>query len=301
MDVWESKYIAERIAALDTSQPQYLEALFWAPHPPLAVPEPWFSMYPPEEIDLPETVGRWYDGQAPSLLQQLCGVLGVTRTREEYRGVWSAHFGLVTMVDECIGRVVQALNDKGIWEESLVIFTGDHGDMLGEHYLYQKMCCYEAAAHLPLLIKPPGGGTGRRHELVSGVDYCPTICDYADVSAPEGINGRSIRPLVEGRQPQWPDAVIMEYNGEQGRNNLPSRTIVADVEGATWKYIHSPDNWDELYNVTADPWEKESLVHSEAHQALRRQLRNRLAAWMQETGDSLVMPPLEIESQTESA
>ncbi|MGD8239962.1 MAG: DUF4976 domain-containing protein, partial [Armatimonadota bacterium] len=86
---------------------------------------------------------------------------------------------------------------------------------------------------------------------------------------------------AEGR-----DAVFMEYNGDFGRN-IPMRAVVAEVDGRTWKYIHTQDDVDELYDLTADPQEKESLVDDPEHAALRTRLRGRLAEWTRETGDFL--------------
>lgn len=292
LDVYWSRRMAEEIARLDAARPQYIEALFWAPHPPLEVPEPYHGMYPEEEIELPETVGRWQPGQPATLLFQSCGMMGLGRTREEYREGWSAYMGLVTMVDDCIGRVTGALKDRGIWDDALVIFVQDHGDLMGCHHLTQKHCFYEEAAHLPLLVKPPKSApapAGRRPQLVSAVDYCPTISDYAGAAVPEGAQGLSFRPVIEDARAEWRDAVFMEYSGDQGANDMPMRAIVADVEGTVWKYIYTQDDIDELYNVTADPLEKVSLVRSPEHEGIRRELRRRLGAWMRETGDFVEM------------
>ena len=290
LDVFWSRLAEQQIAALDTSGPQYVETLFWAPHPPLCVPEPYYSMYRPEQIELPETVGRWYSGQPASLLIQSCGQMGAGRTRREYREGWSAYLGLVTMVDECIGRVITALKEKGIWDDALVIFTQDHGDMMGCHHLTQKHCFYEEAAHLPLLVKPPGGAAGRRKQLVSAIGFCPTVCDYAGAEAPQGVQGRSYRGLVERADTEWDDAIFMEYNGDQGRNDMPMRGIVADAGGRRFKYIFTTNDVDELYDLTADPAEKRSLISSPEHQQLRLDLRGRLAEWMRRTGD-FIDPP----------
>ncbi|MHC4198491.1 MAG: sulfatase family protein [Planctomycetota bacterium] len=292
LDVYWSRRMAEEIAGLDTARPQYIETPFCAPHPPLEVPEPYHGMYPEEGIELPETVGRWQPGQPATLLFQSCGMMGLGRTREEYREGWSAYMGLVTMVDDCIGRVIGALKDRGIWDEALVIFVQDHGDLMGCHHLTQKHCFYEEAAHLPLLVKPPvsaGVAAGRRARLVSAIDYCQTICDYAGATPPEGVQGLSWRPVIEDTGTEWRDAVFMEYSGDQGQNDMPMRGIVADVEGTVWKYIYTHNDIDELYNVASDPMEKESLARSPDHQPLRRDLRRRLAEWMRETGDFVDM------------
>ncbi|MHC5057210.1 MAG: sulfatase family protein [Planctomycetota bacterium] len=294
LDVYWSRRMAAEIAALDPAETQYIEALFWAPHPPLDVPEPYYSMYPEGDIDLPDTVGRWQPGQPATLLFQSCGMMGLGRTREEYREGWSAYMGLVTMVDECIGRVVQALKDRGIWDEALVVFVQDHGDLMGCHHLTQKHCFYEEAAHLPMLVKPPrsaGVAPGRRGGLVSAIDYCPTVCDYAGAEPPEGVQGASWRRLVDDADAPWRDAVFMEYSGDQGRNDMPMRAIVAEADGAVWKYTYTHNDVDELYNLTTDPMEKDSLAQSEGDRPVLLELRRRLAAWMRDTGDFVGMPP----------
>ncbi len=285
LDCFWTRLAVERIAELDAGRPQYVEVLLWAPHPPLEVPEPYYSMYPPESIELPETVGRWCEGQPASLLLQSCGQMGLGLTREEYREGWSAYLGLVTMVDDCMGRVVEALKARGMWDDALVIFTMDHGDLMGCHHLTQKHSFYEEAAHLPLLAKPPGGATGRRHQLTSAIDFCPTVCDYAGAEPPDGVQGMSWRPLVEGRESPWRDAIFMEYSGDQGRNAWPMRSTVADVGGRRWKYNWTRGDTDELYDLDADPMEMHSLAASAEHQALRRQVRGCLAEWMRATGD----------------
>ena len=291
-DSYWSRRMVEVIADLDCSRPQYVETLFWAPHPPLAVPEPYFSMYPADRIRLPETVGRWQPGQPASLLFQSCGMMGLGRTREEYRPAWSAHLGLVTMVDHCIGRVISALKEKGIWDNALVVFVQDHGDLMGCHHLTQKHCFYEEAAHIPWLIKPPtadGVPPGRRGGLVNAIDYCPTICQYASATIPDGVQGDSLRPLIEDAARPWRDAVFMEYSGDQGINNMPMRAIVADADGSRWKYIYTKGDVDELYDLTTDPEEKQSLTGSPEHQQRRRQFRDRLRAWMKNTDDLFEM------------
>ena len=291
-DVFWSHRMVEEVEKLDLSRPQYIEALFWAPHPPLSLPEPYYSMYPEDEIDLPETVGRWYDGQPASLLWQSCGMMGLGRNREEYRQAWSAHMGLTTMVDECIGRVIAALKAKGIWDDAWVIFTQDHGDNLGCHHLTEKHCFFEEAAHIPLMVKPPVGTTvsrNRRPHLVNAIDYSPSICDIADVEQPKGVQGRSWRSIIDNPGAPWRDATYMEYNGDQGRNHMPMRSIVANAQGSTWKYNWTRGDVDELYNLEADPLEMQSLVDHPDCRHLHGELRARLREWMRETSDIVEM------------
>ena len=291
-DVFWSHRMVKEVEKLDLSRPQYIEALFWAPHPPLSVPEPYYSMYPENEIEMPETVGRWYDGQPASLLWQSCGMMGLGRNREEYRQAWSAHMGLTSMVDECIGRIVAALEAKGIWDDAWAIFTQDHGDNLGCHHLTEKHCFFEEAAHIPLMVKPPAGievSRKPRPHLVNAIDYCPSICDIAGAKRPQGIQGRSWRSVVDDPNTRGCDATFMEYNGDQGQNNMPMRSVVADIQDHTWKYNWTRGDVDELYDLQADPLEMQSLVTYRDYQDLRATLRARLRDWMQETSDIVEM------------
>lgn len=290
LDPWWATRAEQLIADLDPGTPQFFQALFWAPHPPYVVPEPYFSMYPLDEIELPESVGMWYPDQPASLLLQTPGILGSQLSREEYRAPWSAYYGLVTMVDDCIGRVIRALKDKDIWDDALVIFMLDHGELLGSHALMQKHCCYEEAAHVALMVKPPrGAAPGRREQLVGHIDFANTICDYAGIAPMEESPGQSFRPVVEDTAAPWRDVTFMEYNGDWGRST-PMRAVVADIAGQTFKYIYHFEDHDELYDVSADPLEKTSLARDPGYQALRSQLRQRVAQWMADTGDFLRIP-----------
>lgn len=286
------------IQKLDFSQPQFLETLFWAPHPPHLVPEPYASMYPPGNIPLPDSVGTWYDGQPGTLLLQTCGYLGSCANLEDFRVAWSRYLGLVTFVDHCIGKVVDALKSRGIWDDSLVIFCADHGEMLGSHRLWEKHCHYEEAAHIPLCVKPPAGGVKepphsrgedppepqRRSQLAGHIDVAPTICDYAGIPRAPAYQGTSLRPVVEDSQVVIREELCMEYNGDHGRGPH-TRAIVGRRAGSLYKLIHTVGDKEELYDLSADPEETTSLIDHGQFQHIVTELRNALKAWGRETGD----------------
>jgi arylsulfatase A-like enzyme len=290
LDPFYAAQAQQLIEQTDWSRPQFFESLFWAPHPPFLIPDPYFNMYDPQQIELAETVGKWCDGQPASLLLQTCGALGAGHSREEYREPWAKYFGLVSMVDECLGKVVEALKAQGVWEDALVIFISDHGENLGCHALWEKHCCYEEAAHVPLLIKPPKrtAATGRRAQFAGHIDIAPTVCDYLGISKLPDAQGVSLRPYIE-----QPDAAgrafqFIEYNGDHGRST-PMRAVVSVQEGTTYKYIYNFNDRDELYDLTADPHETQSLSELENYQTLRRLLQSELGLWMRETSDFLTL------------
>ncbi len=285
LDLWWANRMCEKIRTADPADPHAWLFFAWAPHPPFWIPEPYASMYDPDKIDLPPNVGQWYDGQPPHLLHGT-GAYGTYLQRDEWRKTWAAYFGLVTMVDEAIGRVIQALKDTGFWDDALVIFVQDHGENLGGHRLYQKFVAYEESAHVPLYIKPPGGGEpSRRSHMVGHVDLAPTICDYTGVAPPDGAQGQSLRPILEDPHAPDPGYAFIEFNGDHGRG-MPYRAVVTQ----RYKYIHHFDQGpDELYDLDADPYETDSKIDDENLAAIRDELKTRLVQWMRETGDFLDM------------
>jgi arylsulfatase A-like enzyme len=285
MDVYWSRLMGEVIGESDVSQPNAWIFNGWAPHPPFWVPEPYYSMYDPAAIKLPGNVGQWYPGQPPFLLHT-ASCKSVQLKADGWRKTWAAYFGLVTMMDDCMGRVIGALKERGVWDDSLVIFVMDHGECLGAHSLSGKQVMYEESARVPLMIKPPGGaGAGtRRKQVANHVDLAATICDYAGVAAPPGQQGRSLRAPIEDAGAAWHDATFAEFHGDQGRG-YPTRAIFME----RYKYIFHFCGPDELYDVAADPLEAKSLAGEAAFAGVKAELKGRLAKWMKETGDFLDM------------
>jgi choline-sulfatase len=285
LDMWWAGRMVEKIRAADCEHPHAWFFFGWAPHPPFWVPEPYAGMYDPKKIELPPNVGYWYEGQPAHLLHST-GAYGSYLLRDEWRRTWAAYFGLVSLVDDAIGRVIGSLKQNGFWDDALVVFAQDHGDCLGAHRLFQKFVAYEESAHVPLFIKPPGGcSPGRRSQMVSHVDLAATICDYAGVPLPEGAQDSSLRPMIENVRASDLGHSFIEYNGDHGRG-MPYRAVVTQQH----KYIHHfGQGPDELYNLEADPYETRSLASDPAYAAIRDTLRRRLSRWMRETGDFLDM------------
>jgi len=284
-------YVANRavqfIERNSPDQPLALACLFWAPHPPLAVPAPYDSLYDADALELPANVGQWYDGQPAMQLTNLPGFMGATLSMDQWRQAWAAYLGLVTMVDHCIGRVIESLRRQGFWDDALVIVTADHGEMLGSHRMFQKMCMYEEAVRVPLFIKPPGrrdgGSTQRRGQLTSHVDLAGTICDYAGIDSPGG-DGMSLRAVIEQPDSRTREVVFSEFNGNAGRGFFQRAAITAGH-----KYIYNHGDHPELYDLESDPFETQNLSAAEGHDQVERSLRRVLGEWMETTGDFLKM------------
>lgn len=264
------------------AKPLALMGMFWLPHPPLWAPRLWAEKIRPEQVTLPATVGRWFPGMAPMQLANIAGQLGAHISAEQWRPIWAMYMGMVALLDHCVRRVLAALDHAGMFDEALVIFTSDHGEMLGSHRLYGKMCLYEEAIRVPLLLKLPGQLRGRRVlELTDHLDLASTIADLAGLEPLRGSPGRSLRSLAEGHPNHEPQPqVFAAYDGNAGRG-FAQRMI----RTGTHKLIHNIGDHAELYDLIQDPRETRNLVGTEPLRAVELDLRTRLNIWMDQLGD----------------
>ncbi|MFS0838753.1 sulfatase [Paenibacillus sp. 1P03SA] len=274
----------------DKSKPFALTAMFTAPHPPFHIPEPWYSMI--QDAQLPDNVGEWGDNQSPLQLYNLPGLLGSTYSRMEWERIWNVYLGLTALLDHCVGEVIAQLKREGIYDETLIVFASDHGEMLGSHRLWQKMCMYEEAVRTPLFFKFPHSfspAIRSSSELVSGVDFLPTLCDFLQITAPENISGRSLMPLISGEVDRLRrERIFIQFDGNGARGHF-QRCV---LEGS-YKLIvdmFKDELFIELYDSQSDPLEMSNLAFlSEQHSRIGSML-DALRVHMGETGDMLTVP-----------
>jgi choline-sulfatase len=169
-----------------------------------------------------------------------------------------------------------------MFDDALVIFTSDHGEMLGSHRLYGKMCLYEESVRVPLLVKLPGQTRSRRVlEMTDHLDLPATMLELAGAAPLNASRGRSLRSLAEGTPNHEPrPEVFAAYDGNAGRG-FAQRMI----RTATHKLIHNIADHAELYDVIEDPRETHNLIGKEAHAQVEHDLRMRLNAWMAQMAD----------------
>ncbi len=190
----------EAVAAIrgrDVSKPMLLNAMFLAPHPPFDVPEPWHSLWADGELELPDNVGFWDSGQSPLQLYNLTGFVGTRYSRAEWEATWRVYLGLVSLLDHCVGTIVNELKAQGMYEDALIVFTSDHGEMLGSHRLWQKMCMYEESVRVPLYVKLPGRKHGDETGRGGGSECMPTAHAVADRGDPSDSKGSSAIAVVK--------------------------------------------------------------------------------------------------------
>jgi arylsulfatase A-like enzyme len=274
------------------------------PHGPLQCPEPYASMHPPESITLPP----WRDDDLDGKMERLRvfrTLLGYDRLSEDtIRRRMSIYYGMIRFVDDAVGQILDALDRLGLRDDTIVVFTSDHGDYVGEHRLTDKSSTLlDPMTRIPLLVSWPGhvpAGAVDGHP-VSLIDVMPTCLALAEVEGPSGIDGQSL-PVAGADPPR--EAVFSEYGAGGPRLRLADLPRFAaqpwqadspaipllrwrEAEGHPkmvridrWKYVFDPmDEVDELYDLEADPWELSNLASDPAHAGTRARMRALLLDW----------------------
>ncbi|MCB8922171.1 MAG: sulfatase-like hydrolase/transferase [Ardenticatenaceae bacterium] len=259
------------------------------PHLPNVVPEPYYSMYPPEQIPPWPSFPDTFAGKPYIQAQQLrtWGVDGWTW--EDWAQVVSAYFGEISLMDAQIGRILDKLDEMGLTENTLVIYTTDHGDMCGGHGMLDKhFIMYDDVTHIPLLMRWPEripAGTVSNAFVSHSIDLAVTFCEVADVPVPETFSGRSLLPMMTGVGGNGRSDILSMYHGNLF--GMYSQRMVRDLN---WKYVWNATAEDELYDMQNDPGELHNLATDPAHRDELARLRRRLLAWMEETHDLLLNP-----------
>jgi arylsulfatase A-like enzyme len=202
----------------------------------------------------------------------------------KWREYLGAYYRLVEKADAEAGRILSAMEQAGLDASTIVVFTSDHGEMMGSHQAITKQAIYEEAVAVPLIIAEPGARAGvNAGYLVSGLDILPTMLDYAGIPAPPSLLGRSLRPLVEGKEVLWREFLVAE-------NAIPD---VRMVRTARYKYILYSQGSDpeQFFDLANDPGELKNLIARPVLGGEIARHRRLLQEWMQETKDAFGKMP----------
>ena len=243
------------------------------PHDPYTIPQPYWDRYAGVEIDMPRV--RMTPGELDPHSRRLRHVVGLDLqdvTDEQVRAARRAYYGAVSYVDDQVGLLLDTLADARFADDTIVLLIADHGDMLGERGLWYKMSFFEPACRIPLIVHAPGRFAARRvGASASLVDLLPTLCELAggapDYATP--ICGRSLVPTLRGAG--GTDEVIGEYLGEG------AIAPVVMIRRGSYKFVHSPVDPDQLYDLSADPLERHNLAAEPAQASMVRALRSEVA------------------------
>ena len=253
--------------------PWALNVSFIAPHFPLIAPPEFWAQYPPEEVDPPTLPPGHLAAQHPAIgrMRRMFGMPDDVSEELTRRGR-TGYYGLITYLDDKIGRLLAALDDTGQRENTIVIYTSDHGEMAGEHGMWRKSNFYEQSARVPLVLAGPGLPAGRRvSEVVSLVDMVATIVDFGGATPLTPLDGTSLLPPLRGEE-DWRDEAFAEYLAHGVARPM------AMLRRGQFKLNYYLDERPELYDLAADPGEFTDLATSPDHAAILDDLRARLLA-----------------------
>lgn len=281
----------DAIRGRDRSKPLLLSAMYLAPHPPLDVPEPWYSRWSEQDIELPDNVGIWSKDQSPLQLYNLTGAIGTRYSPEQWKEIWRVYMGLVSLLDDSIGMLIEELKEQGIYDDTLIVFTSDHGEMLGSHRLWQKMCMYEESVRTPLMFKLPKsweGGVGESDVLASSIDVFPTLCEALGMELPRRISGKSLMPLIRGEQSVGRSEIYIQFDGNGARGNF--QRCILDHDYKLIVDMFKEELYLELYRISEDRQEQRNLAFDEVEGSRVERMLELLRKHMAQTGDPLSIP-----------
>jgi choline-sulfatase len=253
----EAAFMAERaifdLARSKDQRPFLLVTSFSHPHDPFAVPQRYWNLTRDEDIDMPAP-GVALDPHSRRL-RHVCAMDSEPVTETQIRAARHAYYGAIAYIDDLLGRLMAALRSAALAEDTIVILTSDHGEMLGERSLWYKMSFLEGACRVPLVVANPGRFDPRRvASSVSLIDLMPTLIDLAGGNAQSlgiGVDGRSLAPHLKGAMGH--DEAIGEYLAEG------AIAPMVMIRRGQFKFIHSPVDPDQLFNLSHDPGERDNL------------------------------------------
>ena len=260
-------------------RPFFLHVNFTAPHDPLLVPTGYEGMYDPAKLPLPGNFLPEHPFDHGNLRGRDEQLWDWPRTEQAVRRELAVYYAVITHMDEQIGRMLAALERTGQADQTLVIFTSDHGLAIGSHGLRGKQNMYEHTIGVPLIVAGPGIAAGRRTAAQCYLrDLFPTVCDLANVAIPAGVEGKSLKPVLDGTATQVYPHVIAYFRDSQRM-----------IREGDWKLIAYPQaRREQLFHLKTDPLEQKNLISEKTHADIVENLRKHLLVWQQAHNDPLL-------------
>ncbi len=259
----------------DPTGPFFLNVSFIQPHPPLTPPRFYYDRYIASDLPMP-VVGDWapvFEGPVKGL-DPNASIMCIDEQPMRYAR--AAYYGMINHIDDQVGRLIQYMQAQGVFKNTLVLFTSDHGEMLGDHNMFRKTYAYEASARVPFFVRPPQSWE-YPSELVLNTpvglqDIMPTFLETAGADIPDTVTGHSMLPLMRGETDGWRRYLHGEHAGcyryEDGVHFLTD---------GHYKYLwYSQTGQEQLFDLNADPNEHFDLARQPVNRALLDPWRPRM-------------------------
>lgn len=269
---WTAQKAADFLRRRDPTRPFFLWASFVAPHPPYLPPAPYFAMYSGRDLR-PPVNGAWASRPDPG--QNTADGFTAALSEAQTRRMQAGYYGSITHLDHQIGRLLRELKDEGVLQDTVILFTSDHGEMLGDHYMLRKSQGYQGSVHVPLVLYDPGGHLGlpqgRRCEALAELrDVMPTLLAAAGLPVPATVDGMDLAACARGAPGRgW---LHGEHTAQQGPPHS-MQYILMDGFKYLW-YSHT--GAEQLFDLQRDPGECRDLASDPAFARQKQAMRARL-------------------------
>jgi arylsulfatase A-like enzyme len=304
----ESRFVTDSLLeflSLRSGTGWFAHVSYIRPHPPFSVPEPYASMIAPSDTPKPIRRASLAEERRQHPFLDLAlrkstkekAVAGqgdassADWTIEEVAEIRAIYHGMQAEVDAEIGRVIDHLKQSGDYENTLIIMTSDHGEMLGDHYLFGKFSYFDAAFHIPLIVRAPGAGMtrgGRVDAFSEAIDVMPTILDALGLEVPSQVDGRSLEPFLRGEvPPNWRDGVHWELDFRDVLMGQPERDFgltldqcqLSVVRDERYKYVHFPGLPALFLDLERDPGEFDNRAEDPDYRDLVLEYAQKMLSW----------------------
>ncbi len=280
----------EFIENYDQTDPFFLYLSFTSPHDPRTPPGEYATMYKPEEVPVPENFlpEHPFDNGEMRIRDEVLAEF--PRTPEIVQRHIADYYGMITSQDAEMGRVIQTLEEKGHLDNTIVIYTADHGLAVGQHGLLGKQNLYSHSIRVPSIFAGPGIPEGVTVDALTYLyDVFPTVCDLTEVDCPDTVEGSSLVPLMEGCVDKVRDTVFAAY-----------KDIHRTISDGRWKLIRyyvsketgKGTDFLQLFDLENDPWETNNLADVSEHAERINSLATELKRWQNETDDFMKDVPI---------
>jgi arylsulfatase A-like enzyme len=291
-------------------KPFFLHLGYYRPHPPFVASAPYHAMYRAADMAPPvrAATAEQEAAQHPLLRHYLKTVpqssffqggegMAASMSEASVRQMRATYFGMMTEIDDCLGRVFDYLETSGQWDNTLIVFTSDHGEQLGDHYLLGKIGYQDESFRIPLVIRDPAAGSTRgqvREAFTEMVDILPTLIDWIGGDVPNAVDGRSLLPLVHGEPPaDWRDALHYEFDFRETPGSTAEKSLgltmdqcsLCVLQDADFKYVHFAALPPLLFDLRADPHQFRNLADDPAYGSVVRDYAQRMLSWRMRHAD----------------
>lgn len=266
---------------LQGDQPFFLYVGFTSPHDPRTPPKRWADRYDPRNIPLPGNFmpAHPFDNGELDVRDEL--LAAKPRDPDEIRQHIADYYGMVSELDEGLGRIDQALRDSGRAGETIRIHTADHGLSVGQHGLMGKQNLYDHSVRVPLVLKGPGIPAGRRADALCYMhDLYPTVCDLAGLDTPDTCESRSLHRLITGQTDRHRDSIFSAY--------MACQRMVRDDRYKLIEYTFGDTRRAQLFDLQSDPLEIRDLAADSALAGRLRAMQDQLRGWQEQLDDPLL-------------